>query len=180
MATHGFGIVGCGMIAEFHARAIAEIPGASLVAAFRADRRRTGRRSPACPSASAGSMTTSERCSPIRGSTSSASARRAAPTLSRRSRRPGRASMSWSRSPWRSPSLAATPSSGPATRRESGSARSSRRGSRPPTGPSRRRSTRADSAGSRWAILTSSGGGRRSITTPATGEGPGNSTAAGP
>ena len=32
--THGFGIVGCGMIAEFHARAIAEIPGARLVAAF--------------------------------------------------------------------------------------------------------------------------------------------------
>ncbi|WP_435006975.1 Gfo/Idh/MocA family protein [Tundrisphaera lichenicola] len=32
MATHGFGIVGCGMIAEFHARAIAEIPGARLVA----------------------------------------------------------------------------------------------------------------------------------------------------
>lgn len=29
---HGFGIVGCGMIAEFHARAIAEIPGARLVA----------------------------------------------------------------------------------------------------------------------------------------------------
>ena len=34
MATHGFGIIGCGMIAEFHARAIAEIPGAQLVAAF--------------------------------------------------------------------------------------------------------------------------------------------------
>ncbi len=32
MAQHGFGIVGCGMIAEFHARAIAEIPGARLVA----------------------------------------------------------------------------------------------------------------------------------------------------
>ena len=32
MAEHGFGIVGCGMIAEFHARAIAEIPGARLVA----------------------------------------------------------------------------------------------------------------------------------------------------
>jgi predicted dehydrogenase len=31
---HGFGIVGCGMIAEFHARAIAEIPGAQLVAVF--------------------------------------------------------------------------------------------------------------------------------------------------
>jgi UDP-N-acetyl-2-amino-2-deoxyglucuronate dehydrogenase len=34
MATHGFGIVGCGMIAEFHARAIAEIPGATLRATF--------------------------------------------------------------------------------------------------------------------------------------------------
>jgi UDP-N-acetyl-2-amino-2-deoxyglucuronate dehydrogenase len=32
MASHGFGIVGCGMIAEFHARAIAEIPGARLLA----------------------------------------------------------------------------------------------------------------------------------------------------
>ncbi len=34
MATHGFGIIGCGMIAEFHARAIAEIPDSQLVAAF--------------------------------------------------------------------------------------------------------------------------------------------------
>ena len=34
MAIHGFGIVGCGMIAEFHARAIAEIFDARLVAAF--------------------------------------------------------------------------------------------------------------------------------------------------
>jgi UDP-N-acetyl-2-amino-2-deoxyglucuronate dehydrogenase len=34
MAKHGFGIIGCGMIAEFHARAIAEIPDAQLVAAF--------------------------------------------------------------------------------------------------------------------------------------------------
>lgn len=33
MAEHGFGIIGCGMIAEFHARAIGEIPGARLVAA---------------------------------------------------------------------------------------------------------------------------------------------------
>jgi len=30
----GFGIVGCGMIANFHARAIADIPGAKLVACF--------------------------------------------------------------------------------------------------------------------------------------------------
>jgi predicted dehydrogenase len=34
MARHGFGIIGCGMIAEFHTRAINEIPGASVVAAF--------------------------------------------------------------------------------------------------------------------------------------------------
>jgi predicted dehydrogenase len=34
MTHHGFGIIGCGMIAEFHARAIAEIAGAQLVAAF--------------------------------------------------------------------------------------------------------------------------------------------------
>ncbi len=32
MKTYGFGIVGCGMIAEFHARAIAEIPNARLAA----------------------------------------------------------------------------------------------------------------------------------------------------
>jgi UDP-N-acetyl-2-amino-2-deoxyglucuronate dehydrogenase len=34
MATHGFGFVGCGMIAEFHTKAINEIPGARVVAAF--------------------------------------------------------------------------------------------------------------------------------------------------
>lgn len=34
MATHGFGILGCGMIAEFHTRAINEIPGARVAAAF--------------------------------------------------------------------------------------------------------------------------------------------------
>src|SRR5688572_22486564 len=32
MATIGFGIVGCGMIARFHAKAIAELPDARLVA----------------------------------------------------------------------------------------------------------------------------------------------------
>jgi len=31
---HGFGIAGCGMIAEFHTRAIQEIPGAGVVAAW--------------------------------------------------------------------------------------------------------------------------------------------------
>jgi predicted dehydrogenase len=34
MAEHGFGIVGCGMIAEYHTRAINEIPGARVVAAY--------------------------------------------------------------------------------------------------------------------------------------------------
>jgi UDP-N-acetyl-2-amino-2-deoxyglucuronate dehydrogenase len=34
MPTHGFAIVGCGMIAEFHTRAINEIDGARLVAAY--------------------------------------------------------------------------------------------------------------------------------------------------
>jgi UDP-N-acetyl-2-amino-2-deoxyglucuronate dehydrogenase len=34
MATHGFGFVGCGMIAEFHTRAIGEIKGARVVAAY--------------------------------------------------------------------------------------------------------------------------------------------------
>ncbi len=33
MAGHGFGIIGCGMIAEFHTKAINEIPGARVVAA---------------------------------------------------------------------------------------------------------------------------------------------------
>jgi UDP-N-acetyl-2-amino-2-deoxyglucuronate dehydrogenase len=32
--AHGFGIVGCGMISRFHARAIADVPGAKLVACF--------------------------------------------------------------------------------------------------------------------------------------------------
>ena len=32
MASHGFGIIGCGMIAEFHTRAIQEIPGARVAA----------------------------------------------------------------------------------------------------------------------------------------------------
>ena len=34
MKTHGFGIVGCGMIAEYHTRAILEIEGARVVAAY--------------------------------------------------------------------------------------------------------------------------------------------------
>ncbi len=34
MAQHGFGIVGCGMIAEFHTKAINEIPGARVVATY--------------------------------------------------------------------------------------------------------------------------------------------------
>ena len=34
MKEHGFGIVGCGMIAEFHTRAINEIPNARVVAAW--------------------------------------------------------------------------------------------------------------------------------------------------
>ena len=32
MAGHGFGIIGCGMIAEYHTKAIAEIPGSHLLA----------------------------------------------------------------------------------------------------------------------------------------------------
>src|SRR3954468_6692286 len=34
MPSHGFGIIGCGMIAEYHTRAINEIDGAEVVAAF--------------------------------------------------------------------------------------------------------------------------------------------------
>src|SRR5271166_1576418 len=34
MTEHRFGIIGCGMIAEFHTRAINEIPNASVVAAY--------------------------------------------------------------------------------------------------------------------------------------------------
>ena len=33
----GFAIVGCGMIARFHARALAEVPGARLVASAAVD-----------------------------------------------------------------------------------------------------------------------------------------------
>ncbi|MBN1418352.1 MAG: Gfo/Idh/MocA family oxidoreductase [Planctomycetes bacterium] len=39
-ATYGFGIIGCGMIAEFHARAIQAIRGAKLVACHDVDRAR--------------------------------------------------------------------------------------------------------------------------------------------
>ena len=83
MATHGFGIIGCGMIAEFHTRAINEIEGARVVAAFesvpgqrREDRRAGRRRLPGLrrprPDARAS-----------RASTSSASARPAARTWTR-------------------------------------------------------------------------------------------------
>src|SRR3954453_14163411 len=34
MASHGYGIIGCGMIAEFHTRAIQEIPGARVAAVY--------------------------------------------------------------------------------------------------------------------------------------------------
>ena len=34
MITHGIGIIGCGMIAEYHVKAIKEIVGAKVVAAF--------------------------------------------------------------------------------------------------------------------------------------------------
>jgi len=34
MSQHGFGIIGCGMIAEFHTQAIREIPGASVLAVY--------------------------------------------------------------------------------------------------------------------------------------------------
>lgn len=34
MSNHGFGIIGCGMIAEYHTKAINEIEGAKVVAAF--------------------------------------------------------------------------------------------------------------------------------------------------
>ena len=32
--SYGFGIIGCGMISKFHAKAIADVPGAKLVACF--------------------------------------------------------------------------------------------------------------------------------------------------
>ncbi len=32
--SHGFGIIGCGMIANFHAKAVADLDNASLVACF--------------------------------------------------------------------------------------------------------------------------------------------------
>ena len=83
MAQHGFGIIGCGMIAEFHTRAINEIDDARVVGACSRNRgqrrkdRRNGGRTPARLS------TTSIRCSPSPVSTSSASARPAALTWNR-------------------------------------------------------------------------------------------------
>ncbi len=38
MAQHGFGIIGCGMIAEFHTKAINDLPNARVVAAFSRNR----------------------------------------------------------------------------------------------------------------------------------------------
>lgn len=43
MANHGFGIIGCGMIAEFHTRAIQEIEGARVAAVFDTVAERAGR-----------------------------------------------------------------------------------------------------------------------------------------
>ena len=31
---HGFGIIGCGMISRFHAKAVADLPGAKVAACF--------------------------------------------------------------------------------------------------------------------------------------------------
>ncbi|QEH34356.1 Glucose--fructose oxidoreductase precursor [Aquisphaera giovannonii] len=43
MAEHGFGIVGCGMIAEFHTRAINDLPNARVVAAYSRSRANAGK-----------------------------------------------------------------------------------------------------------------------------------------
>ncbi|MFO0959632.1 MAG: Gfo/Idh/MocA family oxidoreductase [Isosphaeraceae bacterium] len=43
MARHGFGIVGCGMIAEFHTRAINEIEGAEVLGAYDRNPERTAK-----------------------------------------------------------------------------------------------------------------------------------------
>ena len=142
MSQHGFGIIGCGMIAEFHTRAINEIPGASVVGRVRAG-------SPANAEKIAGDgrghvpdlRRPGHDAGPARAWTSSASARPAAPTWSRPCRPPGRASTWSSRSRWRSPCRGATRSSTPAMPPASGSARSSPRGSRRPTSGSRRPST---------------------------------------
>ena len=134
MPCLGFAIVGCGMIARFHARALAEVPGtrvAALVSRNRRQRREADRRD--------WTSTVRRLHRPGRGaearrtSTSSSSPRRAARTWSRPSPRPRPASTSSSRSRWRSPSSAATASSTPATRTGSSSAPSSRRASATPT-----------------------------------------------
>ena len=130
MKQHGFGIIGCGMIAEFHTRAINEIPNARVVAAWS--------RNPAN-----GAKIASAGRRPVRGLQRSRCAPRA-PGARRRlhlhpQRRPhgargaGRgwpASMSSSRNRSRSPCRGATPSSTPAIGRACGFARSFPRGSR--------------------------------------------------
>ena len=100
----GFAIVGCGMIARFHARALAEVPGA------RARRPGQPQRRPA-PQKMADELglalrhlrPTWPRPWPGPTSTSSSSPRPAAPTWSRPSPPPRPASTSSSRSRWKSP-----------------------------------------------------------------------------
>ncbi len=83
MATHGFGIVGCGMIAEFHTRAINEIP-ARGSSPPTVGPRPTARRSPSSRARLRGLSTISTQCSRSRRSMSSAFARPAGPIWSRR------------------------------------------------------------------------------------------------
>ena len=140
MAEHGFGIIGCGMIAEFHTRAINEIDNARVVGAWSRNlanaEKIAGLANGGCPI-----FDDLDALWRSLAWTSSAFARPAEPISSRPSWRPGRASTSWSRSRWKSPCRGATRSSRLVSPPESGSARSSRRGSRRPTSGSRRRST---------------------------------------
>ena len=116
MAQHGFGIIGCGMIAEFHTRAINEIKNARVVGAWSRNAANADKIA-GWPRAAAAIFDDLDALLATRILMLSASAPPAAPTWSRPSGPPGPASTSSSRSRSRSPCRAATRSSTPATRR---------------------------------------------------------------
>ena len=128
--TLGFAIVGCGMIARFHVRALADVPGtriAALVTRNPASAEKLHRRD---RPAGRPDLHRPGRCARSdRTCTSSSSPRRAGPTWSRPSPRPRPASTSSSKSRWRSRPSGATGSSRRATATGSSSAPSSRRDS---------------------------------------------------
>ena len=102
----GFAIVGCGMIARFHVRALAEVPGATLAALVS--------RHPA----GAGKLIEETGIAPVPvfATLTDALKHRAGENPGLILFRPGPASMSSSKNRWKSRRNAATPSSRPAPR----------------------------------------------------------------